>query len=440
MVAAWLATVTVLPALVGARSTSASAPRAASPPPVTAFSELVARIATQRAAQLPRRASALLTVASVLPLPRYLQRSVRVRLPQPAQPPQPRSGAALLAQRVDPIFGAHPHARGGHRRPARAHRRDPQQGARARPRAARARRSSARCTTLDDFLPGDAGDAAAASWRVLAELREHHRLARGAARRRRRCARDLQELRPPDDLRRVDRRRPAARGAAARSPRTTARIGRVVLVYHDEHVSVWDGRNLMRIADIIGEIPLDDGTVVRTLGPRGDLRGHDPLDRARRAAGDARVASLAVSLLVIALARSRARRGAGARHARRRRPVDARRRGVGRRAHQLPQLHRAADHLRHRRRLRHQHLPALSARGARARRPRGARHRRRGRALLADHDHRLRRAARRRQPGAALVRRDGHPRRGRLPGGGGRRHAGVPRLARAARAARSDAA
>src|SRR5262249_11653810 len=42
--------------------------------------------------------------------------------------------------------------------------------------------------------------------------------------------------------------------------------GRVVLVYHDERVSVWDGRNLMRIADIIGEIPLDDGTVVRSSG------------------------------------------------------------------------------------------------------------------------------------------------------------------------------
>ncbi|MBK6848836.1 MAG: 23S rRNA (adenine(2030)-N(6))-methyltransferase RlmJ [Proteobacteria bacterium] len=126
------------------------------------------------------------------------------------------------------------------------------------------------------------------------------------------------------------------------------------------------------------------------------------------------------------------RRAADPAHAACRRAVDGRRGGSGRRAHQLPQLHRAADHLWHQRRLRRQSLPTLSLRGARA----GARGRRghgRGRrALLADDDHRLRSAAGGRQSGAALLRRDGHSGRVRLHHGGVAAAAGRAGRARAA--------
>src|SRR6185295_6304883 len=43
-------------------------------------------------------------------------------------------------------------------------------------------------------------------------------------------------------------------------------LGRIVLVYHAAHVSVWDGHNLMRIDQLIGVLPLHDGTVVRSSG------------------------------------------------------------------------------------------------------------------------------------------------------------------------------
>src|SRR5205823_3576975 len=59
--------------------------------------------------------------------------------------------------------------------------------------------------------------------------------------------------------------------AAIRRPftETDGTLGRIVLVYHDKHVSVWDGRNLLRIAELIAEVPLDGGApgeVVRSSG------------------------------------------------------------------------------------------------------------------------------------------------------------------------------
>src|SRR6185437_8835540 len=73
------------------------------------------------------------------------------------------------------------------------------------------------------------------------------------------------ELRPPDDLRPLT---DADLPEAVRRPFTErdGTLGRIVLVYHGADVSVWDGKNLQRIADMIEEIPLADGTVVRSSG------------------------------------------------------------------------------------------------------------------------------------------------------------------------------
>jgi len=113
----------------------------------------------------------------------------------------------------------------------------------------------------------------------------------------------LRELRPPDDLRPIS---DADLPLEIRRPfvESDGTVGRIVLVYHDEHVSVWDGRNLMRIADLIGEIPLDDGTVVRSSG-------HAVIFAAmiRSIVHDAPLATgaaiLGVAALVIALIRGR---------------------------------------------------------------------------------------------------------------------------------------
>jgi hypothetical protein len=190
-------------------------------------------------------------------------------------------------------------------------------------------------------------------------------------------------------------------------------VGKVVLVYPIEHgISVWSGQ---------GSAPDGLGAAgasppgwqhPRDLGQRGGLRGHDPLGAAGRAdrhgrvvaggAGD-RDAHHPAGAGGRACPRDLAARGA----------VDGRRRRVGGRSRHLPELHRPADHLRHRRRVCPQRGVAL---------PTGRRHqpghqldRRGGGAVLLDHHRRLWLAAGGAQSGAPRLRPHGHPRRDLLP-------------------------
>jgi predicted RND superfamily exporter protein len=299
MVAAWVATVTVLPALWAAFDKRERTARRFAPP-VTAFSELVARVATHA----PRSCLivfGLLTVFSVLPLKRYLRDPFEYDFRNLRNRRSLESGAALLAERVDPIFGKT-------LTPAviiadrRGHTEEIRKKVLERDRSLPGAQLIGQVTTLDDFLPGDAVTQQT-KLSVLAELREiidspAAQLADEDVRA------DLDKLRPPDNLALV---RDEDLPIEVKRPfvEVDGTTGRVLLVYHDEHVSVWDGRNLMRIADIIGEIPLDDGTVVRSSG-------HAVIFAAmiRSIVHDAPLATgaslLAVSLLVVALARSRA--------------------------------------------------------------------------------------------------------------------------------------
>jgi hypothetical protein len=299
MVAAWVATVAVLPALWASFDKRERTARRFAPP-VTAFSELVARIATQA----PRSCLlvfGLLTVVSVLPLSRYLHDPFEYDFRNLRNRRSLESGAALLAERVDPIFGKT-------LTPAvviadrRSHTNEIRNKVLERDRSLPGPQLIGQVTTLDDFLPGDLATQRA-KLDVLGELREiidspAAQLADDDVRG------DLDKLRPPDKLSIVT---DADLPLEVKRPfvENDGTMGRVVLVYHDEHVSVWDGRNLVRIADIIGEIPLDDGTIVRSSG-------HAVIFAAmiRSIVHDAPLATgasiLAVSLLVIALARSRA--------------------------------------------------------------------------------------------------------------------------------------
>ena len=299
MVAAWASTVTVLPALWAAFDKRERTARRFAPP-VTAFSELVARLATQA----PRSCLVvfgLLTVFSVVPLKRYLHDPFEYDFRNLRNRRSLESGAALLAERVDPIFGKT-------LTPAviiadrRAHTDEIRRKVLERDKSLPGAQLIGQVTTLDDFLPGDA----ATQRQKLTVLRELDEIIDSPAAQ---LADDdgakiSKKMRPPENLAVVtdddipiEVKRPFVE--------TDGTIGRVLLVYHDEHVSVWDGRNLMRIADIIGEITLDDGTIVRSSG-------HAVIFAAmiRSIVHDAPLATgaslLAVSLLVIALARSRA--------------------------------------------------------------------------------------------------------------------------------------
>ena len=129
MVAAWLATVTVLPAL-WARSTSASAPRAASP-----AGDRVLR-AGRRASPRARRAAASSSLASS-PSPRCCRCGAICTIRSSTTSATCATGAAWSrarrcsrARRSDLRQDADAGRR--HRRPARARRRDPQEDPRSR--------------------------------------------------------------------------------------------------------------------------------------------------------------------------------------------------------------------------------------------------------------------------------------------------------------------
>ena len=65
----------------------------------------------------------------------------------------------------------------------------------------------------------------------------------------------------------------------------------MVLAYpHDTRVSVWNGRDLLRIATVLQNIKLDDGKVIETSGLRGRVRLDDPLDPEGWSDRDRRVA------------------------------------------------------------------------------------------------------------------------------------------------------
>ena len=269
-------------------------------------------------------------------------------------------------------------------------------------------------TTLDDFLPGPP-EAQKAKLEVLERLRE------------RLTPKVLSSLvgRGGDDGTRDDPARDAARPrleGPSRPPQDTLLRARRH-ARHDLLHPIQAGDRTKRRAQPAanGEYdrrrPSGRRNARRHRQPSDRLRRDDPLPRARRTARHR------------SLVHRRARRRdphdvveagllRGDPVARPRRRMDDGQRRDLRRPPQLPQLHRLADHLRHRIGVPVQHLRPLAP-------PRRRRHRsgeaalRRGRALQLHDDGRLRLAPLRGQPGDAVLRSARHRRRDRLLHGGG---------------------
>jgi hypothetical protein len=172
-----------------------------------------------------------------------------------------------------------------------------------RDKALPGRRMIGEVRTLDDFLPGSA-ELQEKKLSALDDIRElcddpALKLLPDADRKK------LADLRPPEKLAAITA---ADLPSQIRLPFTEVdgshQIGRILLVYHDASVSVWDGRNLMRISDIIGEMQLHDGTLVRSSGHAVIFAS-----MIRSIEHDAPLATgaslLGVALLVMALARGR---------------------------------------------------------------------------------------------------------------------------------------
>ena len=139
---------------------------------------------------------------------------------------------------------------------------------------------------------------------------------------------DLAKIDPPDGLRLVHRPT-CRRWRAARSPRATGPSDASCwCTPPSTELSVWNGRDLLRIASVLQHLHLPERQGGRDVRQRGHLRGDDPL----RSCSDGPIATVASLIAVLSSWRSRsARRGrvmalgtliAG-------RPVDGRRGGLG---------------------------------------------------------------------------------------------------------------
>ncbi len=259
MIAAWLASMLVLPALI-ARFDRRSAAR---PKPRThgAFSGLVSRLAT-RAPRTTLILFTLLTIFAVVPLPHYLRDPFEYDFRNLRNRKSVSSGSASLSPVVERVFGET-------LTPAvvlsdtRAHTGEIRHKILERDRTLPGGPLIGRVATFEDFLPGDAAtqDKKLA---VLKELRDllHSPAVRLASDEQRARFAELDEtakLVPvhDDDIPLAIRRQ---------FTELDGTVGRIVAVYHAQAVSVWNGHSLVRIAQLIDRIDLDDGTLVRSSG------------------------------------------------------------------------------------------------------------------------------------------------------------------------------
>jgi hypothetical protein len=254
MLAAWGATYALVPA--GLRLQPGRRP-----PPPPPYDALARRLG--KAALRHRRATwlvALLLLAGAgLPLARFLGDPFEYDFRRLRSERSVTAGAEAWAKKVDPLFGLTltPSVVLAER-PEQVH--EVKRLLLARDRAG----LLGRVTTVWDVLPGPP-DEQEKKLAVLTELR------RLCDRPELRDAEDeadrklVADLRPPERLRKLG---VADLPASLRRPFTErdGTVGRIVLVYHGEHVSVWDGRNLIALAALMETLPLSDGTIIRSSG------------------------------------------------------------------------------------------------------------------------------------------------------------------------------
>jgi predicted RND superfamily exporter protein len=114
--------------------------------------------------------------------------------------------------------------------------------------------------TIDDFLPVEQTEKLATLARIRALIDSNLDRASEDDRAR------LERLRPPDDLRAIG---PRDLPASVRRYYTErdGTIGRVVAYFPRSDISVWDGRVQMKLASLVRQIRLADGSSVRSSGP-----------------------------------------------------------------------------------------------------------------------------------------------------------------------------
>jgi hypothetical protein len=236
-----------------------------------------------------------ITALAALPLGRFARAPLEYDFDKlRSQVPKRHSGSEDLAKRLDPIFGRS-------LSPSFVLADSPAQVAAIRAvllERDRSRHVLGDVKSIDDYLPG----SAALQPRKLAVLAEIRRLLdRNWSLLDEEQQARARKLRPPDDLRVL---------AAPDLPRSILRfytevdgtVGRIVIWYARDGLNVWDGRVLVRLAEIVRDVALPDGTRVRSSGAAVVFAAM--LDAVARDAPIATACSLvAVLLLVSSVAR-----------------------------------------------------------------------------------------------------------------------------------------
>jgi predicted RND superfamily exporter protein len=256
MLLAWLATLLVLPALWVLFDRSKRRPSRA---------RLVGRDAAAPLARLvtahPRTVLAVglgLSLAALAALPRWLGDPFEYDFDKLRNQVSKHSDSEVLATRLNPVFGRS-------LSPGFVLAESPSQiePIRAEMLARdRTRHVLGSVRTVADFLPGSPEEQTQ-KLATLGEIRrmidQNLSLVDGDARRR------LAELRPPDDLHVIAARDlpPSVLRFYTESDGT---VGRIAVWLPREDLNVWDGRVLRRLAEVVGDLRLADGTHIRSSG------------------------------------------------------------------------------------------------------------------------------------------------------------------------------
>ena len=271
MLLAWAATLTLLPALwvlFDRRSPSEAVPRVRG---FALFAPL-GRLAVSRSRTL-LAVGAVVTIAAALPLPRYLGDPFEYDFDKLRNQVSKNSPSEILSSRLDPIFG-----RSLSPSFVLADRAEQVPEIRRLLLAAdRDRHVLGAVKAIDDFLPGTP-DEQRGKLAVIAEIR--------------RALDDNRDLAADGERATIDRLRPADDLAVITAPdlppgvrryytERDGTIGRVVAYFPREDVNVWDGRVQMKLAAVVRDVRLADGSHVRSSGAAVifagilDAIGHD---------------------------------------------------------------------------------------------------------------------------------------------------------------------
>ena len=256
MLLSWFATLLVLPCLwvlFDRRAAGATVPR------VRGFSAAapIARF-TIRHARGVLLAGLAVSIVAALPLPRFVRDPFEYDFDKLRNQVAKNSDSEVLSAKLNPIFGRS-------LSPSFVLADRPEQVEAIRKKMLerdRTRHVIGEIKTVTDFLPGTPEEQSAKLvllGQIRALLDKNLDLLEGDERA------SALKMRPPDDLR-VLSPPDLPRGVRRFYTEADGTIGRMVAWFPRDDINVWDGRVQRKLAEIVRDVKLDDGTLIRSSG------------------------------------------------------------------------------------------------------------------------------------------------------------------------------